>query len=115
MPTTSGDIVLVDLGVPTGHEAGFPRPVVVITAQRVLDHQPAVVQVVPLTSTLRGYESEVVIDPDDSNGLELPSGAQCQHLRSVSRDRIRETRGNVGAAALAAVRDTVAALLDLPA
>lgn len=110
---TSGDIVLVDLGVPTGHEAAFPRPAVVITAQRVLDHNPTVVQVVPLTSTLRGYEAEVPIDPDVVNGLERLSAAQCQHLRSVSRGRIAGRQGTVGAADLAAVRDTVAALLDL--
>lgn len=112
---TSGDVVLVDLGVPAGHEAGFPRPAVIITAQRVLAHEPSVVQVVPLTSTVRGYESEVPIEPDDANGLDGRSAAQCQHLRSVSRSRITERRGTVGAAALAAVRGTVATLLDLPA
>lgn len=112
---TSGEVVLVDLGIRAGHEAGFRRPALVITAQRVLDHQPTVVQVVPLTSTLRGYEAEVPIDPDDSNGLERRSAAQCQHLRSVSRSRIAARQGTIGAADLAAVRDTVAALLDLPA
>lgn len=111
---TSGDVVLVDLGVPSGHEAGFPRPAVVITAQRVLDHDPTVVQVVPLTSTLRGYDAEVPIAPDDANGLERPSAAQCQHVRSASRGRIAHRQGTIGAAHLAAVRDTVAALLDLP-
>ncbi len=111
---TSGDVVLVDLGVPAGHEAGFPRPAVVVTAQRVLDHDPTVVQVVPLTSTLRGYEAEVPIDPDDTNGLERRSSAQCQHLRSVSRARIASRQGTIGPADLAALRDTVATLLDLP-
>lgn len=112
---TAGDVVLVDLGVPAGHEAGFPRPAVVITAQRVLDHEPTVVQVVPLTSTLRGYEAEVRIDPDDDNGLRRTSAVQCQHLRSVSPGRIAGREGSLGAADLAAVRETVAALLDLPA
>jgi mRNA interferase MazF len=111
---TAGDVVQVDLGVPAGHEVGFPHPAVIITAQRVLDHEPTVVHVVPLTSTMRGYESEVPIDPDDANGLDRRSAAQCQHLRSVSRGRIAGRRGAVGAADLAAVRDTVAALLDLP-
>lgn len=112
---TPGDVVLLDLGVPAGHEAGFPRPAVVITAQRVLDHNPTVVQVVPLTTTVRGYEAEVPIDPDDENGLGQPSAAQCQHLRSVSSGRITERIGKIGPVDLAAVRDTVAALLDLPA
>ena len=61
---TSGDVVDLDLGVPTGTEAGFRHPVVVVTAQRVLDAAPTVVQVVPLTSKVRGFASEIEIDPD---------------------------------------------------
>jgi mRNA-degrading endonuclease toxin of MazEF toxin-antitoxin module len=36
------------------------RPAVVVTANRVLGAGPRVVQVVPLTRRLRGYESEVL-------------------------------------------------------
>ena len=55
---TSGDVVELDLGSPAGREAGFRHPAIVVTAQRVLDAEPSVVQVVPLTSTLRGFSSE---------------------------------------------------------
>lgn len=109
----SGDVVELDLGAPEGREAGFRHPAVVITAQRVLDASPTVVQVVPLTSTLRGFHSEIVVAPDDANGLSVESAAQCQHVRSVSPQRIVETRGNVGPTALAQIRETIAVLLDL--
>ncbi|CAN5849683.1 hypothetical protein BH24ACT15_BH24ACT15_31900 [soil metagenome] len=56
MPS-SGDVVRVDLGTPVGSEAGMVRPVVVLTAQRVLEHSPTVVQGVPLTTTVRGWAS----------------------------------------------------------
>jgi mRNA interferase MazF len=108
----SGDVVDVDLGMPTGPEAGLIRPAVVVTAQSVLAGQPTVVQVVPLTRTLRGYESEVVIAADDDNGLEDDSAAQCQHIRAIAHSRVRERVGSVGAAALAQVRDSLAVLLD---
>jgi mRNA-degrading endonuclease toxin of MazEF toxin-antitoxin module len=111
---TSGDVVELDLGAPHGREAGFVRPGVVVTAQRVLRRDPAVIHVVPLTSTLRRYESEVVIEPDDGNGLGVASAAQCQHLRAVSAGRLGAPRGNVGTVDLARIRDTVAMLLDLP-
>ena len=111
---SSGDVVDIDLGAPEGNEAGLPRPAIVVTAQRVLDEGPSVVQVVPLTSRLRGYDAEVVVEPDADNGLDAPSAAQCQHIRAVSAGRILAGRGNVGATALAQVRDTVALLLDLP-
>jgi mRNA interferase MazF len=87
---------------------------VVITAQRVLDASPTVVQVVPLTSTLRGFHSEAVVAPDAANGLGVASAAQCQHVRSVSPQRIAETRGNVGGTVLAQIHATIAVLLDLP-
>jgi mRNA interferase MazF len=114
MPT-SGDVVDLDLGIPQGREAGFLHPAVLVTAQRIVDAGPAVVHVVPLTSTLRGFHSEVVLEPDAANGLTQTSAAQCQHLRAVSTGRVTATRGNVGPAALAQIRDTIAVLLDLPA
>jgi mRNA interferase MazF len=110
---TSGDVVELDLGVPSGREAGFPRPAVVVTAQVVLDHAPTVVQVVPVTSTLRGFRSEVSLDPAAS-GLDRPSAAQCQHIRAVSPGRIATVRGNVGPVDLMRIRETLAVLLDLP-
>lgn len=110
----SGDVVDLELGLPAGREAGFRHPAVLVTAQRILDAEPSVVHVVPLTSTLRNFHSEIVIEADDANGLDAPSSAQCQHIQAVSPSRIRQVRGNVGSAALAQVRETIAIILDLP-
>ncbi|MGH8930467.1 MAG: type II toxin-antitoxin system PemK/MazF family toxin [Egibacteraceae bacterium] len=110
---TSGDVVDLDLGVLTGSEAGLFRPAVVVTAQRVLAAGPTVIQIVPLTRALRGYSSEVTITADATNGLDVDSAAQCQHIRAVAAARVRETLGNIGPLALAQVRDTIAVLLDL--
>ena len=59
MPT-SGDVVELDLGLPRAREAGFRHPAVVVTAQRILDSAPAVVHMVPLTTTIRRFHSEIV-------------------------------------------------------
>ena len=111
---TSGDVADVDLGSPVGREAGFRHPGVVVTAQRLLDASPSVVHVVPLTSTLRGFASEVELSPDDTNSLSQPSSAQCQHVRAVATTRLGERRGNVGASSLAQIREVLALILDLP-
>ena len=113
MPT-SGDVVDVDLGAPAGREAGFRNPAVLVTAQRILNASPSVVHVVPLTTTIRGFHSEVLIEPDRTNGLDALSAAQCQHLRAVSTRRVGGSRGNVGAAVLVQLRETIAVILDLP-
>ena len=111
---TSGDVLDVDLGLPEGREAGFPHPVVLVTSQRILDHAPTIVHVVPLTSNLRRFESEVTIIADSMNGLTVDSAAQCQHVRGVSASRIRNVRGNLGPLDLAMVRATIGDILDIP-
>ena len=110
---TSGDIAMIDLGIPAGREVGFRHPAVVVTAQRVIDAGAAVVQVVPLTSRVRGFASEIEIEADASNGLERRSAAQCQYVRAVATSRIEDRRGNVGAAALAQIREVLGLILDV--
>lgn len=110
---TPGDIVELDLGTPAGSEASLRRPAIVVTAARVLRGGPKVVQVIPLTRAIRTSTTEVLIDPDEDNGLRTRSSAQCQHVRSVATTRIHERTGNVGPVVLTEVRETIALLLDL--
>jgi mRNA interferase MazF len=111
---SSGDVIQLDLGVPEGREAGFRHPAVVVTAQRILDAKPNVIQVVPLTSTVRGFAAEITIEPDRSSGLRNPSVAQCQHIRAVSTRRVDQVIGNVGPAIVSQIRDTFGLILDIP-
>jgi len=110
---TPGDVVELDLGMPTGSEAGLRRPALVVTANRVLKGGPNVIQVVALTRTIRQSSTEVVIDPDEHNRLAARSSAQCQHVRSVTTARIHQRTGNVGPVVLSEVREILALLLDL--
>jgi len=110
---TPGDVVELDLGVPAGSEAGLRRPAIIVTAARILRGGPNVVQVVPLTRTMRTSSTEVLIDSDEDNRLVARSSAQCQHVRSVATTRIQERTGNVGPVVLNEVRETLALLLDL--
>jgi mRNA interferase MazF len=110
---TSGDVVDLDLGSPKGREAGFRHPAVVVTAQGILDESANVIQVVPLTSTIRPFGSEVLIEGDASNGLEGESAAQCQHIRAVSVDRVESVRGNVGPTKISEIRAVLGLILDI--
>jgi mRNA interferase MazF len=110
----SGDVVYVELGVPAEREAGYLHPAVLVTAQAILDAQPTVVHIVPVTSTLRRYATEVEIEPEPDNGLTARSAAQCQHVRAVAPARLGEALGNVGAVALTQIREMLAIILDLP-
>ena len=109
---TPGDVVDLDLGTPNGNEAGLRRPAVIVTAARILRGGPNVVQVVPLTRTIRPSSVGGSIDPDDLNGLAERSSAQCQHVRSVATTRIHGLRGNIGPVLLGEVRETLGLLLE---
>lgn len=97
-----------------GREAGYRHPAVVVTAQRLLNATPTVVHLVPLTSTQRGFASEVDVDADPHNGLDHPSSAQCQHVRAVATARLGQPRGNIGTTPLAQIREVLGLILDLP-
>ena len=109
----SGDVIEVDLGTPAGREAGFHRRAVVVTAQPILDGLPSVVQIVPLTSTIRKFASEVILDPNNGSGLDVSSAAQCQHVRSVATQRLSIAMGNVGPVSLQQMREVLAQIFDL--
>lgn len=110
---TPGDVVELDLGTPVGSEAGFVRPAVVVTADRVLRGGPNVVQVVPLTRARRSSGAEIVVEPDTRNGLQARSSLQCQHVRSVAVSRVMRTTGNVGPVVLREIRELLSVILDL--
>lgn len=110
---TQGEVVELDLGAPSGSEAGMVRPAVVVTADRILRGGPNVVQVVPLTRTIRDSGADVVLEPDAHNGLSAQSAAQCQHVRSVAVGRVSSHLGNIGAVALQQIRNTLGVIFDL--
>ena len=110
----SGDVVDVQLGAPKGWAAGSSHPAVIVMGRRILEGTPSIVQVVPLTTTIRRFGAEVSIEPDEANGLDSVSSAQCQHIRAVSTARIGQVRGNVGPIALSQIREVIALILDLP-
>lgn len=110
---TPGDVVELDLGAPSGSEAGTVRAALIVTAARILRGGPNVVHVVPLTRTIRDSGAEVVIEPDEHNGLRARSAAQCRHVRSVAVGRASSRMGNVGPIALRQIRTTLAIMFDL--
>ena len=85
-----------------------------MAAQRILNAEPSVVHIVPLTRTVRTFNFEVIVEADDANGLDERSAAQCQHVRSISPNRVVTTSGNVGPATLGQLREMIGVILDLP-
>ncbi len=108
----SGDILVVDFGVPIGSTPALVRPAVVVTADLTLSLFSTTFHVVPITRNVeRSWASDVpLVDvslPDDSV-------AQCHLCGVVDRLQIvNETGTNVGPVLLAQIRSVLGDLLDI--
>lgn len=109
-----GDVVTVDLGAPLGSEAGFTRPAIIATADGFLRFRPSTVFAVPLTSTPRTFPSHISIEPDDVNGLTVPSVALVEQMRAVAIERCSAVHGNVGPAVSHQILDVLAMITGMP-
>ena len=69
------------------------RPVVILSRDDVVDLLHTVM-VAPITSTIRGAPSEVLVGPDE--GLKHPSAVNLDHVQTVERARLVGYRGSVG-------------------
>ena len=69
------------------------RPVLVLTRQEVIPLLSRVM-VAPVTSTIRGAPSEVVVGVDE--GLKHDSAVNLDHVQTVDKTRLRRFIGTVG-------------------
>lgn len=76
------------------------RPVLVITRQGAIEVLHTVM-VAPVTSTIRGAPSEVLVGPDE--GLKHASAINVDHLQTVERARLAGYVGSLNAPKMHAV------------
>ena len=76
------------------------RPVLVLTRQEVIGLLETVT-VAPITSTIHGAPSEVVLGPDE--GLKHTCAANMDHVQTVSQRQLHRFVGRVGAGKMADV------------
>jgi mRNA interferase MazF len=106
------EIWLVDFGTPIGHEQGFRRPAVVISADKLNSSRAGLVIVVPVTRTQRGLPSHIELDPTRS-GLQATSYAKAEDVKSVSIVRLVHRIGQVPPTAMQRLTTALRLLLDM--
>ena len=77
-----------------GNEQGGRRPGLIISGN-LLNEYLGVVIVLPLTTKIKNYKGNVVLEPDVKNGLAGSSEVLLFHIRSVSKDRLKKKLGIV--------------------
>lgn len=105
-----GDVWLVDLGDPIGHEAAARRPALVVSDDPANVHGLAVV--CPITRTRRGYPTHVELEVDPS-GLGATSYIQAEQIRTISTARLVRRLGDVDVTTMHAVERCLRFLLRL--
>ncbi|WP_298800464.1 type II toxin-antitoxin system PemK/MazF family toxin [uncultured Pseudonocardia sp.] len=91
-------------------EQGGTRPVLVISANAFNAWPVGLVMVVPITTRDRGFDHHI---PVAGGGLDRPSFAMPEYLRSISQRRLRRHLGTADASTLAAVEDWLRRLTGL--
>lgn len=107
-----GEVWLVDFGGPIGHEQGYQRPAVVISADQLNRSHAELIIVLPITTTRRGLPSHIEIEPGDS-GLSHTSYAKTEDIKSVSTRRLIRRLGTVPADRLNRAEHALRLLLGL--
>ncbi len=75
-------------------QAGY-RPALIISGDLMNTHLDLVI-VCPLTTSIKHYKGNVVVEPSKSNGLKHRSEVLTFHVRSVSKTRLTERIGRIG-------------------
>ncbi len=80
------------------------RPVLVLTRQEILGHLHSVT-VAPITTTIRGIPSEVVIGLE--SGLKTTSAINLDNMATIPKDGLRSFVGTVSPQIMIAVREAL--------
>jgi mRNA interferase MazF len=103
---------MADLEPVVGHEQGGRRPFLLVSINQMNRSRAGMSIGVPLTTTDRGSELHVRLDPPEG-GLTKISFALPEMVRSVSTDRLKQKLGFVSADSLEAVSKRIGILIGL--
>ncbi len=87
-----GGVYLARLDPAKGTEVGKLRPVVILTAQTLLEAEPSVIFVCPLSSRSDPAFEALHLPLPARDQLQRPSYALVEHCRAISRSRLLSYR-----------------------
>ena len=88
------EIWYADLNPVKGSEQQGFRPVVIISGN-VLNKYLRTVIICPLTTKVKRYKGNIVLAPNDENGLSKISEILIFHIRSISKERLVKRIGKI--------------------
>lgn len=89
-----GEIWMSDLNPVIGSEQAGRRPVVILSGN-LMNKFLQVVITAPLTSKIKNYQGNPILEPSPMNGLKVESELMVFHIRSISKERLIEKIGEI--------------------
>ena len=93
-----------------GSEQAGRRPALIISGN-MLNENLNIVIVCPLTTNIKGFKGNVVLEPSSANGLKNASEILTFHIRSVSKERLKKKLGVVSKKDIGIIKKTLNDLL----
>ncbi|MGB0980594.1 MAG: type II toxin-antitoxin system PemK/MazF family toxin [Winogradskyella sp.] len=101
-----GEIWNMYLNPVKGSEKRGNRPAVIISGN-MLNKYLEVVIVCPLTTKIKNYKGNVILNPSNKNGLKEISEVLTFHVRSVSKERLGSKIGQMSLEELNTIKATL--------
>lgn len=98
-----GEIWYVDLNPVKGSEQAGLRPVVVVSGNLANTYLNTLI-CCPITSKVKNYKGNLVLEPNEQNGLRAKSEVLTFHIRSISKERLTKRVGTIDASELKQIK-----------
>lgn len=89
-----------------GSEQGGRRPTVIISGN-LLNKYLNIVIVCPLSTKIKNYKGNLIVEPSTENGLKEKSEVLTFHVRSVSKNRFKNKLGEIPAKDVDYIKSTL--------
>lgn len=106
-----GEIWFADLTPVKGSEQSGYRPVLIISGNLLNTYAPVII-CCPLTTKIKNYKGNVVLQPDTENGLKQTSEVLTFHVLSISKDRLTQKIGEVPSHVILSIKTALNELLS---
>lgn len=100
------EIWMSDLNPVTGSKQ-VGRRLIVNLSGNLMNKFLQMVITAPLTSKVKNYQGNPILEPSQENGLKLESVLMVFHIRSISKDRLIEKIGEISNEELTKALDTL--------
>lgn len=107
-----GELWLIDLGEPIGHEQGWRRPALVVSSDEWNRHASTLI-VLPVTRTKHELPTRIELEPTAATGLRETSYARTEDVRAISEARLVQRLGTVDSLVMSTVARTLRLMLEL--